>query len=70
MCLMKRLWEFQNGKMGVYRQKINQDTVKKCKNLNFEENNSFCSLAKKNYTPILLHSVFNTYDYAYMHTYA
>ena len=25
---------------------------------------------KKNYTPILLHSVFNTYDYAFKHTYA
>ena len=28
---MMRLWEFQNGKMGVYRQKIIQDTVKNVK---------------------------------------
>ena len=25
---------------------------------------------RKNYTPTLLHSIFNTYDYAYKHTYA
>ena len=40
MLKMIRLWEFQNGKMGIYRQKINQDTVKNVKdqifqNLNF-----------------------------------
>ena len=28
---MMRLWEFQNGKMSVYRQKIDQDTVKNVK---------------------------------------
>ena len=38
---MMRLWEFQNGKMGVYRQKINQDTVKNVKIL-ILKNNSFC----------------------------
>ena len=36
MCLMKRLWEFHNGKMGVYRQKINQDTVKNVKDQIFK----------------------------------
>ena len=41
MCLMMRLWEFQNGKMGVYRQKIDQDTVKIVKIL-ILKNNSFC----------------------------
>ena len=38
---MMRLWEFQNGKMGVYRQKINQDTVKNVKIL-ILKNISFC----------------------------
>ena len=35
-----RLWDFQNGKMGIYRQTINQDTVK---NVNDQilKNNSF-----------------------------
>ena len=37
---MKRLWEFQNGKMGIYRQKINQDTVKNVKD-QILKNNSF-----------------------------
>ena len=40
MCLMIRLWEFQNGKMGIYRQKINQDTVKNVKDQIFK-NSSF-----------------------------
>ena len=40
MCLMMRLWEFQNGKTGVYRQKINQDTVKNVKD-QILKNNSF-----------------------------
>ena len=37
MCLMMRLWEFQNGKTGVYKQKINQDTVKNVKIKIFEK---------------------------------
>ena len=28
---MMKLWEFQNGKMGLYRPKINQDAVKNVK---------------------------------------
>ena len=48
MCFMLRLWEFQNGKMGVYRQKINKDTVKNVKdqiliNSSFhKEKHEFC----------------------------
>ena len=36
-----RLWEFQNGKMGVYKPKIDWDTAK---NVNDEilKNDSFC----------------------------
>ena len=37
---MMRLWEFQNGKMGIYRQKINRDTVKNVKD-QILKNNSF-----------------------------
>ena len=31
ICLKMRLWEFQNGKMGPYSSKIDQDREKKCK---------------------------------------
>ena len=34
---MIRLWEFQNGKMGLYSPKIDWDTAKNVKNENFEK---------------------------------
>ena len=42
--LMIRLWEFQNGKMGLYSPKIDQDIAKivKRKILRFLKYDSFC----------------------------
>ena len=37
---MMRLWEFQNGKMGPYKQKVNRLTVKNVNN-QILKNNSF-----------------------------
>ena len=31
ICLMMRLWEFQNGKMSLYNPKIDQDTARNVK---------------------------------------
>ena len=41
ICLIIRLWEFQNGKMGLSSLKIDRDTAKNVK-IQILKNDSFC----------------------------